>query len=210
MSAQTINSPEGAGTDSPGSKNSIFRGILGAYYGLFNRTRTNMLGFLEAIDADNHRALVAIPSTHRTLWFKFPTHLTEAVSDCVQNSVEITGKISVDKSDYPQDIKFVRHIAIVNTSDIMLSDILPAKLKLKNSKDVPIRVAMDDSKQFYWATHEGLELCTTGFTRMKLVSNLEGILLNQWENLVKDEISTLSASAQRYKKVLLSTLEERS
>lgn len=169
-----------------------------------------MLGFLKAVDTENHRALVAIPSTPRTLWFKFPAYLAGSVSDCVQNSVEITGRISIDKSDYPQDIKFVRHIAIVNTSDIMLSDVLPAKLKLRISKDVPIRVAIDDSQQFYWATNEGLELCTTGFTRMKLVSNLQAIIQNEWENLVKDEISTLSASAQKYKKILLSTLEERS
>ena len=210
MSTQTINSPESAGTFSAGTKNSIFTGIMEAYYGLFNRTRTNMLGFLEAIDIENHRALVAIPSTPRTLWFKFPPYLTSAVSNCVQSSVEITGKISVDKSDYPQGIKCVRHIAVVNTSDIMLSDVLPGKLKLRISKDVPIRVVVDDSKQFYWATHEGLELYTTGFTRMKLVTNLTAILLNQWENLVKDDISTLSASAQRYKKILLSTIEERS
>lgn len=210
MSTQTISSLEGAQTDSAGSKNSIFRGIMDAYFGLFRRTRTNMLGFLKAIDTENHRALVAIPSTTRTLWFKFPAYLAGSVSECVQNSVEITGKISVDKLDYPQDIKFVRHVALVDTSDIMLSEVLPVKLKLRISKDLPIRVVMDDSKQFYWATHEGLELYTTGFTRMKLVSNLEGILLNQWENLVKDEISTLSASAQTYKKILLSTLEERS
>ena len=167
-----------------------------------------MLGFLLQLDLEQSKALISVPHTNRMIWIKYPKNLEDTLTKCLQNTVEITGKIAVDNSDLPTDIRFVRQIAKANLSEIMVSEVLPPNLNLRFTNDTAIRVEFDERQQFYWALHDDLNIISSSYTRTELKIEIQDRLTYMWKLFVQNQDEVLTADALELRNRLQETFVE--
>ncbi len=214
MATRSIGSHQGLPKPRAQVENNVLKKIVdiywafAIYFGIFHSTRSSMLGFLLQLNVEQRKALVSVPHTNRMIWIKYPKSLEDTLAKCLQNTVEITGKIVVDNSDLPTDVRFVRQIAKANLSEIMVSEVLPPNLNLRFTNDTAIRVEFDERQQFYWALHDDLNIISSGYTRTELKIEIQDRLTYMWKLFVQNQDEVLTADALELRNRLQETFVE--
>lgn len=155
----------------------------------------SMIARLSELDMDKNIALVIVPRTRRMISIKYDKSQEQRLSANVSELIEIGGKIRMDEHDNPVAVCSVKRIESVDTRDIAVSEVLPDFLLLTDKTLPLINVELDETKRFYCAELEDLNLFACGLSRGHLKEQLRESLEICWDEFVREDGSDLSQDA---------------
>ncbi len=175
---------------------------------IFRSTFHAFIGIVREIDLSQCRVLVTVPNLNREIWVQYPPNLKKFLSQHQGNLVEFQGKIKLDKKGMPYKVKSLYSAKLADDSNVRVSDVLPANLRVKSLSEQFVTVELIDDKQIYVATYEELELFCYAYTRYELEEALEFEFKMDWENYAIAPDNILTPDAISLKNKLQSMFEE--
>ena len=177
-------------------------------FNMFARFYPSMIGKIDHVDSVNRIAVVQVPRTDQQIRFRFSKSQQPSLLANASKLVEIHGKIKMDNQDNPIAVYSVFHIGPVDTSDIDVSDVLPDFLQLVTRTVPLISVDLDETKSFYCAELEELNVFACGLSREQLKERLRERIDLCWDEFVREDSSDLSQKAWELRERLLGTFSE--
>lgn len=181
---------------------------LVARFNIFARFYPSMIGKIDHVDTVKRIALVQVPRTDQQIRFRFSKSQQPSLLANASKLVEIHGKIKMDNQDNPTAVYSVFHISPVDTSDIDVSDVLPDFLQLVTRTVPLINVDLDETKSFYCAELEELNVFACGLSREQLKERLRERIEVCWDEFVREDSSDLSQKAWELRERLHSTFSD--
>ena len=114
----------------------------------------------------------------------------------------------MDKLDNPVLARSVKQVSSVDTSDIDILEVLPDFLQLTHENPILVSVDLDETKRFYSAELENLNLFACGLSREHLKERLQRNLAICWDEFVTEDSSDLSQDALDLRERLLDSFTE--
>ena len=164
---------------------------------------------MEEIELNLCRVLVSIPNLNREIWVPYPQKIEKFLLQNRGNLVEFQGAIKLDKNEMPFLVNSIEFARLADDSNIRVSDVLPANLRVKSLSEQFVKVELRDDKQVYLAKYEDLEIFCYAYTRYELEEALEFEFKMDWENYAKAPDVMLTPGAISLKNKLHSRFEEK-
>ena len=177
-------------------------------FNIFSRFYPSMIGKIDHVDTVKRIALVHVPRTDQQIRFGFSESQQPTLLANASKLVEIHGKIKMDNQDNPIAVYSVFHISPVDTSDIDVSDVLPDFLRLVTRAVPLINVDLDETKRFYCAELEELNVFACGLSREQLKEHLRERIEVCWDESVREDRAVLSQKAWELRERLLGAFLE--
>ena len=181
---------------------------LVARFNIFSRFHPCMIGDLEEVDTVKRVALVRLPLAEQWVKFRFDKSHQHSLLANLSNTVEIHGKIEIDRDDNPIAVWSFTKIDSVDTTDIDFAEVLPDFLELTDITLPKINVDIDETKRFYSAELRDLNIFACGLSREHLKEQLRESIEVCWDEFVSEDSSDLSADAWDLRENLLSSFRE--
>ena len=177
-------------------------------FNIFARFYPSMIGRIEHVDTVKRMAIVYVPRTDQQIRFRFSKSQQPTLLANASKLVEIHGKIKMDNQDNPVAVYSVFHVGPVDTSDINVSDVLPDFLRLVTRTVPLINVDLDETKRFYCAELEELNVFACALSREHLKERLRERIEVCWDESVREDSSDLSQKAWELRERLHSTFSD--
>ena len=175
---------------------------------IFNRIFHAFVGVLKEIDLNRCRVLVTIPNLNREIWVPYPQNLENFLLQNRGNLVEFQGAIMLDKKEMPFRVNSIESARLADDSNIRVSDVLPANLRVKSLPDQFVKVDLSDDKQTYYAEYKPLRSSCYAHTRYDLEETLRSEFEFLWKYYAIENDKVLSVDAIELKQKLLDMFVE--
>ena len=179
-----------------------------ARFKIHTRNYSCMIGELIEVETDKQVAIVIVPRTKHRIKFRYDKRIEPNLLANRSKLIEIKGKIGMDNLDNPVLARSVKQVSLADTSDIDISEVLPESLQLTHQNPIMVNVDLDETKRFYSAELENLNLFACGLSRDHLKERLQRNLAICWDEFVTEDSSDLSRDGLDLRERLLDSFTE--
>lgn len=174
------------------------------------QTTMAVIGYLVRVDFEEHKVVIRLPATSRTIDCFARPEVVDDLVDNRQDPVQVTGVFTLDEQDNPIKLTDVSSIESVDVSPMVLDAVpLGDDRWLVPKGAVGVKPELDDTMQLFVVEDADLELHLEASTREDLFEDLLEELGFLWAAYAHAEDDDLAPSAMRLKTNLLERFEEK-
>ncbi len=165
-------------------------------------------GYLHAMDFAHKSITILHPYSSKYLECYYDESLEIELVEHRRELVQVTGTVVLGQNDEIKEIVNVESIEAVDMSDFSIESIPHGDGIIKPKSPLVLKPTLNESKQLLCIEDEKLGINVFGFTREKLLEELQEQVIALWVEYALEDDSNLTPSARLLKKQLLASFEE--